>query len=141
MTVLVTEPVLLELNKIRSGHNSATNAALTPIAHRTAIYNICDAVFVCMCVSELLKSFFHLKCFVAKKLSLSEEVNQLTHCSIKFTFDNVFILVDPFARDQALDNLVFQNMAWRPEFFLHLTEANSSSRSDSVFGTSSTRSA
>ncbi len=57
MTVLILEPVLLELNKIRTGHNSATNSALTAIAHWTAIHVICDATFVSMLESELPKSF------------------------------------------------------------------------------------
>ena len=40
MTVLIMEPVSLELNKILTSHNSATDLAQTPMGHRTAIYVI-----------------------------------------------------------------------------------------------------
>ncbi len=40
MTVLIMEPVPLELNKIRTCHKAATDLALTPIAHRSEIYLI-----------------------------------------------------------------------------------------------------
>ncbi len=53
MSVLIMEPVSLELNKILPSHNSATNLAPIPMAHWTAIYVINDAASVCMCASEL----------------------------------------------------------------------------------------
>ncbi len=61
MTVLVMEPVLLELNKIQTSHNQATDAALTLMAHLRTIYVIFDAAFVGMLASELPKSFVSWK--------------------------------------------------------------------------------
>ncbi len=46
MTVLIMEPVSLELNKIGTSHNLATDLAQTPIAHRTAAY-----VYLMLCLS------------------------------------------------------------------------------------------
>ncbi len=111
MTVLILEPVSLELNKIRTSHNSATEAALAPIAHRTAIHVISDAAVVRMRAPHLPKSFVGRKCFVAIKHLLYGEFHQLTHCSINFNSNNALILLGPFASDPALDNLIFQNMA------------------------------
>ncbi len=57
MTVLIImEPALLELNVIRTSHNTATNATLTLIVHRTVIHVICDAAFVGMQASELFQN-------------------------------------------------------------------------------------
>jgi hypothetical protein len=57
ITVLGMDPVSLELNKTRTCHNSATDAALTLMAHPIAIYVIFDAAFVVMRASELPESF------------------------------------------------------------------------------------
>ncbi len=53
MTVLVVQPVVLELNKIRAGHKSATDLALTLMEHLTAIYVILDAASVLMIAPQL----------------------------------------------------------------------------------------
>jgi len=79
MTVLIMEPVPLELNKIRTCHKSATDLALTPMAHRTAIYLIFDAASVHMIEGELPVASVGIKCSVARKLSLSGELHQFTH--------------------------------------------------------------
>ena len=44
---------MLELNKIRTDHNSETDLATAPIAHRTTIHVILDTVLVGMLVPEL----------------------------------------------------------------------------------------
>ena len=115
MTVLIMEPVPRELNKIKTCHNAATNLALTPMAHRTAIYFIFDAASVHMIARELPVASVGIKCSVARKLSLSGELHQFTHLSFKFTSDSVFIHFGPVASDPALDDHVFQYMAWRPD--------------------------
>jgi hypothetical protein len=48
MTVLIVEPVSLELNKIRTGHNLATDLTLTQMEHQTTIYVINDVESVLM---------------------------------------------------------------------------------------------
>ncbi len=117
MTVLIMEPVQLELNKIRTCHKAVTDLALTPMAYRTAIYLIFDAASVHMMEGELPVASVGVKSFVARKLSLSGELHQFTHLSIKFTSNSVFIHFCPFASDPALDDHILQNMAWRPDLF------------------------
>ena len=112
MTVLIMKPMALELNKIRTCHNSATDLAQTPMAHRTAIYVVFDAASVSMVAPELPVPYVGWKCFVAKKLSLSGELHQMTHISFKFFSNLIFIHLCPVASDPALDDNVFQNMAW-----------------------------
>ena len=53
MTVLIMEPVSLELNIIMKGHNSETDLATTLMAHRTPINVIFDAASVGMRAPEL----------------------------------------------------------------------------------------
>ncbi len=71
MTVLIMEPVSLELNKIQNGHNSATDLAqtVTLMAHRTARYIILDGASVLMVAPELPEPYVGWRCFVAKKLA------------------------------------------------------------------------
>ena len=64
MTVLSMKPMSLELNKIRTCHNSATDLAQTPMAHRTAIYVVFDAASVSMVAPELPVPYVDWKCFV-----------------------------------------------------------------------------
>ena len=71
MTVLIMEPVSLQLNKILNCHNWATDLALTLMAHRTAIYIIFDAASVHMIARELPVASVGIKCSVARKFSLS----------------------------------------------------------------------
>jgi hypothetical protein len=85
MTVLIMEPVSLELNKILTGHNSAADLAHTPMAHQTAIYVISDAVSVRMVAPELPEPHISWKCFVAKNFAVwrapSNDAFQLQyHC-------------------------------------------------------------
>ena len=77
--VLIMEPVSLELNVIRAGHNSETDVALTLTVHRTSMNCICDAAFVGMGAPELPESFVGFERFVPKKLSLSGKLHHLTH--------------------------------------------------------------
>ena len=46
MTVLIMEPVSLQLKKISAGHYSETDLAPAPIAHRTTIHVISDIASV-----------------------------------------------------------------------------------------------
>ena len=48
MAVLIMEPVSLELNKIRTGHNSHTDLTTATTAQRTPINTKSDAAFVGM---------------------------------------------------------------------------------------------
>jgi hypothetical protein len=51
------EPVSLELNKIRTGHNSETDLASALMAHWTKIKVVSDVAFVGMRAPKLPKSF------------------------------------------------------------------------------------
>ncbi len=72
MTVLIMKPMSLQLNKIRTFHNSATDLAQTPMAHRTAIYVVFDTASVSMVAPELPVPYVGWKCFVAKNFRCPE---------------------------------------------------------------------
>jgi hypothetical protein len=123
MTVLIMEPAALELNKILTCHNSATDPAQIPMAHLTVIYVILDAASVLMIASELPEPYVGWKCFVAKNKFAGQGtpsnavLKEREHSSFKFTSNLIFAHLCPFASDPALDDHAFQNMVWLPDRF------------------------
>ena len=121
MALLIVEPASLELNKIWTNHNSHTDLATGPTAQRTTIISSINVIFVsafvCMRARKLPSSNIGIKSPKPIKLFLAGKLQVLAHDLIKFSLNCFVVLHCPFASDPALDNLVLQNMAWRPNLF------------------------